>query len=398
MGKKHAEASKTKKGRGLKADLKHKAEVGVLERKLKKIELGSDFNMEEAGKCHLNPSHWCHILTVPTTLFAERKLAEAKGIAAPAQLVPSPWEAGMSDVAAALSEAPDDELEDDDAPRASASVSGSTSVQISRSASDEKLSPDISLEEGTQAAPPHEPTEVSAGEDDTMFGSILEEAPSNGDEVSNTTVSIRDMSLPKHFSGKSPRSLLEDLVRKQDKFARISFENLTPHSNAVRCSLYIVWDGGKVDHFEMKEESCRDIFQSQNYVSTMALYKLSTTPIHRQLPVVFKQLWDELEAKKHTEDERAYIEEIRYFKSIADSRRQTDQPPQGQNGKSAAAISVGDQDQVEETWTPPVMVQREPSATVQAEIVARLNWPTYQEMLVSLPGPFSSFLQERSGC
>src|SRR5258706_12707702 len=62
-------------------------------------------------------------------------------------------------------------------------------------------------------------------EEETMFSTMLDEMPTT--EVSNTgtTITVRNLPVPKHASfAKSPKTLLSETARKIDKYAVVSYE------------------------------------------------------------------------------------------------------------------------------------------------------------------------------
>lgn len=154
-----------------------------------------------------------------------------------------------------------------------------------------------------------------------LFGNLLDEMPKEEVNDLGTTVPVRDMALAKHYSGKTPRVNLEETVRKVDKYATVVFKVIS-RSRAVRASVSIRWDGGRTQNFEMQETACFDQAQAFNYIATVALFAVSQTAVNKQLPLVFRDLWDELVQKKKDEDDEAYREQLKLFKAIAEPRLQ----------------------------------------------------------------------------
>ena len=154
-----------------------------------------------------------------------------------------------------------------------------------------------------------------------LFGTLLDEMPKEEVNDVGTTIPVRDMALAKHYSGKTPRVNLEETVRKIDKYATVVFKVIS-RSRAVRASVSIRWDGGRTQNFEMQETACFDQAQAFNYIATVALFAVSQTAVNKQLPLVFRDLWDELVQKKKDEDDEAYREQLKLFKAIAEPRLQ----------------------------------------------------------------------------
>ncbi|KAF9512352.1 hypothetical protein BS47DRAFT_1330374 [Hydnum rufescens UP504] len=147
-----------------------------------------------------------------------------------------------------------------------------------------------------------------------IFGTMLDEMPAS--EIvagTNTVVRIRDMSLPKHWAGRTPRVVLTETVYKMDKYAAVSFFPVGGASRACRAGVNIRWGGGKSQEWCMEDEGCYDDRQAEQFISTVALHALTfiTQPgfanatvtggaqtYFRVLPPVYRDLWDELEIKR----------------------------------------------------------------------------------------------------
>lgn len=159
---------------------------------------------------------------------------------------------------------------------------------------------------------------------DGLFGNMLDEMPTEEvDESTNTTIKIRSMPLPKQYAGKPPRLLLEDVVRRKDKFAaRPVFSLVSSGTRAKRATVSLRWDAGTQQVFTMHEEACPDQAQAYNYVATMALFAIDTGSVGRQLAPAFKELWNELEAAKKEQDEEQYRSYLKQVKSLVDPRLQ----------------------------------------------------------------------------
>ncbi|RDX56021.1 P-loop containing nucleoside triphosphate hydrolase protein [Lentinus brumalis] len=158
------------------------------------------------------------------------------------------------------------------------------------------------------------------GEDDTpggMFG-LLEQMPETETAENGTTIQIRDLALPKHWSGRTPKLMLSELVRKSDKYAVVSYACISGSSRAKRASVDIRWDGGKTQVWTMEDVACYDQTQAEQYVATIALHALTfpngegfavggsanagSQTSFRLLPPLFRDVWDELEQKRRLDD------------------------------------------------------------------------------------------------
>ncbi|KIY72745.1 P-loop containing nucleoside triphosphate hydrolase protein [Cylindrobasidium torrendii FP15055 ss-10] len=191
--------------------------------------------------------------------------------------------------------------------------------------------PPVSPPERSPSPPPSSPPkEVSTGNDvfdnndeedeGGMFG-LLEEMPTSGTTEEGVTYIVKDVQLPKYFSGRPPMTLLSDLVLKSDRYAAISYIIISGQSRAVRAKVTVRWKGGVEKVWTMETIACHDQTQAKNYVATMALHNLAfpladgfatstqgiagSSTLFRSLPGAFRDLWDELEAdRKKREDEQ----------------------------------------------------------------------------------------------
>ncbi|KAJ3558034.1 hypothetical protein NM688_g1149 [Phlebia brevispora] len=146
---------------------------------------------------------------------------------------------------------------------------------------------------------------------------LLEELPTTETTQEGTLVQIRDMALPKHWSGRTPRILLMDAVRKLDKYAGIEIHTISGSSRAKRAALRIRWGQGRINEWPMEDVACHDVAQAEQYVSLIALHALTFPPTEgfavgvtststnqtffRLLPPAFRELWDELEQKRRAQ-------------------------------------------------------------------------------------------------
>jgi ATP-dependent RNA helicase DHX29 len=243
----------------------------------------------------------------------------------------------------------------------------------------------------------------TANEEGGFFGNLLEEMPTEETTEQGTTVPIRNLSLPKHFSGKTPKVSLEETVRKLDKPATVKFLNLTKGSSrAVRASVTIRWSDGRLQQWEMTDIACWEQPQAFNYVATLALFAVAgQTAVNKQLPTVFRDLWDELVARKKEEDEQDYREKLKLYKKIAEPRLQEQASKVSLTSHFLASImfanplacvsqdartgkgektTIGEEHQI----VLPTEISPEASQRIQQEILARQTWPSYQDMLVRL--------------
>jgi ATP-dependent RNA helicase DHX29 len=153
-------------------------------------------------------------------------------------------------------------------------------------------------------------------DDDSPGGmfQLLEEMPQTETTAQGIVIGIRDMPLPKNWSGKTPRTLLLEVVHKSDKYGNVSFRSISRESRAKRSSVRVIWHHGRTNEWSMENVACYDNGQAEQYIATVALHSLSF-PItegfvvggtasannrtsFRLLPSVYRDLWDELEEKR----------------------------------------------------------------------------------------------------
>ena len=125
------------------------------------------------------------------------------------------------------------------------------------------------------------------------------------------TITIKEMALPRHWSGRTPKTLLQDMVVKKDRYAAVTYSIISGFSLAKRASVGVRWDGHRTETWTMSDVACRDESQAEQYVATIALHALSfpsstgfsgssqnSPTFFRLLPAAYRDLWDELEANR----------------------------------------------------------------------------------------------------
>lgn len=165
-------------------------------------------------------------------------------------------------------------------------------------------------------------SDIFDGDDDDLPGGmfeILEDMPESETTEQGTTVRIRDMALPKHWSGRTPKKLLTESVAKADRYAAITYNIISGHSRAKRAAVSIRWEGRKMGEWVMEDVACHDASQAEQYIATVALHALTfpstegfaagtstaagSQTFFRLLPAVFRDLWDELEFSRKANDD-----------------------------------------------------------------------------------------------
>ena len=165
---------------------------------------------------------------------------------------------------------------------------------------------------------------------------LLEEMPTTEPTETGATIKVVDMSLPKGWSGKTPKSLLSDLVSKTDKYAAVVYNNMSGLSRSKRASVRVRWAGGRDDLWQMEDVACHASSQAEQYIATVALHGL-TYPIDegfrssvgnpkgaqtsfRHLPPNFRDLWNELEVKRKEDEDKENREVWGVLSSVIDEK------------------------------------------------------------------------------
>ncbi|KAA1089616.1 hypothetical protein PGT21_024996 [Puccinia graminis f. sp. tritici] len=283
------------------------------------------------------------------------------------------------------------------------------------------LSPSSKLVDGRSSAESLE-TEREQNEDESgLFGTTFDEpAPlahepaagvsAEAKKTPTCTVSlVRDMPLPKQFSGKTPQSLLEETLRRLDKFAQPQYLVVSRGSRSIRASVEIKWSSRKViptqagkitntsskinpqpvQTFTMEDEACRDETQAYNYVATLALFYLNSqnlSSIHRYLPVTFRELWDELEEKRKKVDDQNYLDLVKTLLAIYKHRSSShscspsDPTLASQRPKESTLDSLDEKSSLT-TSHGPQAGRTSGDLALMEEFAMRQHWHSYQVML-----------------
>lgn len=148
---------------------------------------------------------------------------------------------------------------------------------------------------------------------------ILQEVPTTEVTAGGSIVRLQSMEVPKHWSHRLPKAILQEVVAKKDKYAIAKYTCISGPSRVLRASVTITWDGGRTQSWSMDDVGCPDLKEAEEYISTVALHALtfptldgfalggtsaaSTQTFFRRLPPAFRNLWDELEAKRKESDD-----------------------------------------------------------------------------------------------
>lgn len=230
------------------------------------------------------------------------------------------------------------------------------------------------------------------------------------------TVAVRDMSLPKHFVGKSPRTLLEECIRRLDKYVQPRYFVVSGGSRAVKASVEIKWQSSKmiaehggsingsspvfdkpVQTFIMEDDACADEKQAYNYVATIALFHLNAhnpLSVQRSLPTIFRDLWNEFKDKRKRDDDKGYIEHLKTLMTLVKTRMSSLGSPNTED-RPLPKLTKPDDDvlalvneSTDSNAASDVPYLDPTDMSLMEEFAMRQHWPTYQYMLryrASLP-------------
>ena len=164
-------------------------------------------------------------------------------------------------------------------------------------------------------------TDLFEDSEDSSGGLLgfLDDSLTNEINDQGVIITLRNMALPKHWAGQTPKMLLRDLVVKTDRYAAISYNLISQHSRAKRVNVIISWQSRNKDEWSMNDVGCPDEVQAEQYIATVALHALtypltngfaasapSSTSSHtafRSLPAVYRDFWDELEKSRKIRDD-----------------------------------------------------------------------------------------------
>ncbi|KAJ7103397.1 P-loop containing nucleoside triphosphate hydrolase protein [Mycena belliarum] len=217
----------------------------------------------------------------------------------------------------------------------------------------------------------------------------LEAMPATETTSAGTVVSVRDMALPKHWSGRTPKTLLAETVSKADRYAAISYSFLSGGSRAKRAAVSIRWNGKKMDEWTMEDVACHTEGQAEQYIATIALHELTfpstdgftvSAPsggqtFFRLLPAVFRDLWDELETARKTKTDALNRGVWAKLRSIIEPKLEVDVKANGKGSKLSSELRPSS------TLRALPHVSELASEQIVSGFRARQASPAYQEML-----------------
>ena len=244
--------------------------------------------------------------------------------------------------------------------------------------------------------------DFDAGSEGGFFGDLLDEQPTEAtDANTGTTVTLRTLpaQAKSGASGKTPRVLLSDALKRADPYASHKFEAIHSGGRICRSKLTIRWTGGKVvpnkrpanlgtpsyiDEYTLTTVGCASQQQADDLIATVALFCVEKDkPVQRSLPVGFREWWDELEAIR--KDERNAKSRSRFQRVREVVRSRIEEANRNKKPKTKAAATGGsDQSQTDLGALARGFVPQ-PSEDKAREIAEsffrKCDSPSYQKML-----------------
>lgn len=218
---------------------------------------------------------------------------------------------------------------------------------------------------------------------------ILDTLPSEIAGEGGTMIRMRDMVLPKHWSSKTPKTLLAEFVFKIDRYAAVTYNIISGSSRAKRACVMVNWEGKKMDEWDMRDVACPTEIQAEYYVATLALHALAFPATDgfavgssgalanhtsfRLLPPVFRDLWDELETNRKSREDLINRQVWANMRNIVERKIDT-RPMLTKNTRATAEAK-------DPTPARPLLRNDIGSDHIIADFRARQMRPAYQEML-----------------
>jgi ATP-dependent RNA helicase DHX29 len=206
---------------------------------------------------------------------------------------------------------------------------------------------------------------------------------------------VRSLPLPKHFTASTaaPKTTLQAVAVKLDRFCLIDYTTLSNSFRAARVMLKIRWSDRREQAWAMDDLGCSNLAEAESYVATLALHDIiaiegkGDRSVWRSFPTAYRDLWDELEEKRKGSLDKERRAVWATLRAIVEARYPPDSPAEaplvpGAAVKADSKLIPGfdflppppkdlDADAVD-----PVSLQ------LQQEFARRQATPAYQRMLV----------------
>lgn len=117
---------------------------------------------------------------------------------------------------------------------------------------------------------------------------------------------VRSLPLPKHYTASTaaPKTTLQAVAIKLDRFCLIDYTTLSASFRAARVKLKIRWSDKREQVWAMEDLGCSNMAEAECYVATLALHAIIAVEgkgdkgVWRSFPPAYRDLWDELEDKR----------------------------------------------------------------------------------------------------
>ncbi len=151
---------------------------------------------------------------------------------------------------------------------------------------------------------------------------LLESIPSEVTSATGSVITVRNLPIPRTWSNRTPKKLLQEVSTSLDRYAVIAYKDMSGGGRLKRATVTIRWTGGFQSKWEMLDIACHDLPQAEFYAATVAAHaltyaastdgfqvanlnvnsKMQTT--YKALPPAFRDVWEELESKRKSEEDR----------------------------------------------------------------------------------------------
>ncbi|CAG8519373.1 1074_t:CDS:10 [Funneliformis mosseae] len=193
--------------------------------------------------------------------------------------------------------------------------------------------------------------ERSDGEDEDLFGGLLDNVPDNSvtSNTSHTSLTIREISLPNKYTGRLPKDYLQEFCLSKDSQVKISFvkDKTLSGETLYKYFLSIQWSDGHKKEWNMENVACRTKIEAENYISTLALFELTDLPTYTAFPSCFRDLWLELENEKKSAQNKIKLaeqkERIKFLIDVVEEKKQKENFVEGNLSK--VSIEESNQEQ-----------------------------------------------------
>ncbi|KAG1867923.1 P-loop containing nucleoside triphosphate hydrolase protein [Suillus subalutaceus] len=204
---------------------------------------------------------------------------------------------------------------------------------------------------------------------------ILDTLPSEITGEGGSIIRIRDMILPKHWSSKTPKTLLAEFVFKVDRYAAVTYSIVSGPSRAKRACVTVNWEGKRWMKYYVATLALHALtFPATDGFAVGSSGALANHTSFRLLPPVFRDLWDELETDRKLREDLINRQVWANMRNIVEKK--IDAHPMLMEKNTRVTTEAKD-------YTPVRLPPRNDTGFdhIIADFRARQMRPAYQEML-----------------